>query len=233
MKKIFLFCICALACFTLFVPPAEASKNDWIDKNYDFSKVKTALIYDIDTSKVALSNDIIEKNLQELFQQKAEKLHIQRLTYDQASRKISIKLFKDLDELHKSSPEEAKSLFDANLSSLAEIYITADLLQYETGGYTVPAHTEWRNREETNTWTDKDGKQHTDTHTITYPEFVPDTYVSTVTVKVRFDAVDAKTGNTVFSREEDRTRTSEDNPHDVYGRIVSSFFGDLGDKLNR
>lgn len=233
MKKILLFCICALACFTLLTPPAEAAKSDWADKSYNFRNVKTALVCDINTSKVTLANDIVEKNLQELFQQKADKLRIQHLTYDQASRKISLKLFKDLDELHKSAPEEAEALFHANLSDLAEIYITADLLQYETGGYTVPAHTEWRNREETNTWTDKDGKQHTDTHTITYPEFVPDEYVSTVTVKVRFDAVDAKTGSTIFSREEDRTRTSEDNPHDVYGRIISSFFSDLGDKINK
>lgn len=231
MKKFLLLFICTLACFTLLTPPAEAAKNDWSDNTYKFSNVKAALVYDIDTSKVDLSSDIIEKNLQELFQQKAEKLQIQRLTYEQANRKISIKLFKDLDELHKSAPEEAEKLFNANLSSYADIYIKADLLQYETGGYTVPAHTEWRHREETNTWTDRDGKQHTDTHTITYPEFVPDEYVSTVTVKVRFDAVDVRTGKTIFSREEDRTRTSEDNPRDVYGRIISSFFGDLSHKI--
>ncbi len=232
MKNLLLLCICALTCFTLWIPPAEAAKTDWVDKNYNFHNVKAALIYDIDTSKIDLSNDIVEKNLQELFQQKAEKLHIQQMTYEQANRKISLRLFKDLDELRKSSPDEAEDLFQANLSSFADIYITATLLQYETSGYTIPAHTEWRNRNETDTWTDKDGKQHTDTHTVTYPEFIPDQYVSTVTVKVRFDAKDVKTDQTVFSREEDRTRNSEDNPHDVYARIISSCFNDLGKKIN-
>ena len=229
LSKLFL---CLLACLTLFAAPAAASKNDWTDKAYDFHKINTAVVYDIDLSQAKPDSDIVSRNLQELFQKKAERMHLVQLTPEQASRKISLKLYKDLDALQKTAPDEAAALFNDNLKSVADIYIKASLDEYSVGGYVVPAHTEWRDRQESYTWTDRDGHSHTDTRTISYPEYVPEHYVSTVTVKVRFDAYDAATGKAIFSREESRTRDSEDNPHDVYERIISSFFGDINDKAH-
>lgn len=114
--------------------------------------------------------------------------------------------------------------FDAK----ANLYITSQILQYRVTSQFVPAHTDWVSRDVTDYYYDKNGHPHSFTRTIDYPEYVPDTYVPHATVHVRFNIYDTKTGNLVFSSEDNRTRTgSSGDLVSIYKRIVDRFFKNL------
>lgn len=228
MKKIILF----LLCFFCSMTSVHAEKYDWADKAFSFSSIRTALIYDLDTSGAQLGNDILEKALQGEYMKKASRPHYSVLSAEQVSRKISLQQGMDLYVMEKEDPEGFQAAFTAHSSKFIQIYVKTKLLEYTTGSYVVPAHTEWRTKDLTDTFTDRDGHQQTITRTISYPEYVPDNTVSTATVKLRFDVYDARTGKAVFSREELRTRDSSDDPHGVFQRILDSFFNDLQRKMD-
>ena len=229
MKKIIVF----LFCFFCSMTSVHAEKYDWADNAFAFSSIRTALIYELDTSQAQLGNDILEKSLQGDYLKKASRPHYSILSAEQVSRKISLQQGIDLYLMEKDDPEGFQAAFAAHASKFVQIYVKTKLLEYKTGFYIVPAHTEWRTKDLTDTFTDKDGRQQTITRTISYPEYIPDNTVSTATVKLRFDVYDARTGKAVFSREELRTRDSSDDPNGVFQRMLDSFFNDLQRKMDK
>ena len=117
------------------------------------------------------------------------------------------------------------------MSKLTDLYVKAELLAYQERQSLLPAHTEWRSENRDYTWVDKDGRPHVYTNTVDYPVFVPNQYVPSATVRLRFNAYDAQTGKVVFSREEDRTRGSSRDLRGVYDRMVDGFYKALKDKI--
>jgi len=117
--------------------------------------------------------------------------------------------------------------------SQVDIYIEASLLEYSHGSYVIPAHTDWRTEDRTDSFVDREGRVQTVVHPITYPVYVPDETVPTVGIKVRFNVYDAKTGNEIMSREESRYRGRSDDPRSMYNRAVESFFNDLKKKIKK
>lgn len=115
----------------------------------------------------------------------------------------------------------------AALDAKADIYVTAQILNYHVASYLVPAHTDWVSRDVTDYYYDHDGKPHAFTRTVDYPEYVPDTYVPHATVQARFNLYDTKTGKLVASSEDNRTRYGSDDLLGVYKRIVDRFFKNI------
>ncbi len=212
-------------CLTLTAGPAEAGKTDWRDSHYDFSTVKAAWVEDIDLSGVSLESDILEKKLQEYYHEQETRPKWTVISKDQLYRKISLLEWKDMDKLAAAEPEKAKELWKKDLPKYVNVYVTAQLTRYEPSSYVVPAHTEWRTKEEKETYTDKDGKTQTITRTYEVPEYIPEYTVWLGNVNIRYDIHDAATGAVIFSRED--VRSERDSLQNVYELSVRSFFREL------
>ena len=64
----------ALCLLLLSAALASAEKTDWADKDYDFSKIKSAIVCDIElTDKSEFESDLLELTLQEDYQKNAQR----------------------------------------------------------------------------------------------------------------------------------------------------------------
>jgi len=194
----------------------HAEKDDWSDSSYAFPKIKTVLVYNLDTSEAAsIKNDIVAKTLQDAYLARAKK--------NGSSVRTALQIAPPA-----SQPPASPAV---STVSAADVYIKARLMQYNQDSSFVAAHTEWRSQWIDRVVYDRDGRPYTVSQEITVPEYVPDTYIPNTTVTLRFDMYDAKTGSVVFSREETRTRYSSDDTMGVYKRIVDAFFKTLKEKM--
>ncbi len=121
----------------------------------------------------------------------------------------------------------------AAVDAKADAYITAQLLTYHVGTGLIPAHTEWDSYSVRDVYYDRDGHPHWFYHDVSYPVYVPDTYVPMATVRVRFSVYDVKTGKLVSCSEDLRTRGSSDDLRGVYQRIIDRFFKNLKKELKK
>ena len=201
----------------------HAEKDDWSDSSYAFPKIKTVLVYNLDTSEAtSIKNDIVAKTLQDAYLARAKK--------NGSSVRTALQIAPP------ASPPASPAIVPAASSAAsavpaADVYIKARLMQYNQDSSFVAAHTEWRSQWIDRVVYDRDGRPYTVSQEITVPEYVPDTYIPNTTVTLRFDVYDSKTGNVVFSREETRTRYSSDDTMGVYKRIVDAFFKTLKEKM--
>lgn len=113
------------------------------------------------------------------------------------------------------------------IDAKADIYVTAQLLTYSVGTGCIPAHTEWNSYSVRDVYYDRDGHPHWFYHDVSYPVYVPDTYVPMATVSVRFAVYDVLTGKLISYSEDTRTRSSSDDLRGVYNRIIDRFFKNL------
>ena len=240
MKNITKFLYLFLLCFCLLVPKASAEKLDLIDKDYDFTKIKSVFINTINLDILHSSqdqhsnNDLLEKILFQDYWDNAKKFAVYNVyNEEQAKCKLSLQTEKDIDQLISQDKTSGEIFFKDNLKLIVDAYVTVSLLNYYTDYYIVPAHTEWRSVTEYDDYYDKDGKKHVRTRTIQVPEFVPDARVNTANVTIRFTLTDAKTGKDVFSREESRCNSYSTNCRECYCQTVRSFFRDLKKKVHK
>ena len=236
MKKISLFFLTLTLSLLLLLPAASAERLDLADENFDFHTIKTLLLYDPDV-QLARQNDpaggdLVARILAADYQKEgADDMPYGQLSEEQILRKISLKLGQNLDLIAKDNPEQAQQLFAANCQDFVDAYVKTKLTDYQTGSYVVPAHTEWREIKDTDTYKDKDGKEHTITHTRQIPEYVPDTTVYTATVRLRFTVYSAKTGKEIFTRDDSRTDYHTTDLRSAYDKVVHSFFRELKKKI--
>lgn len=204
-----LLCLCLLLGSAL---PASAEKTDWVDKDYDFSKIHKALIYDIelkDTSE--FESDLLEQTLQDEYWKNAIRPKYQSMDTKKASL------------LSPTNPKEA-----------ADIYIKTELLKWHDDSYVKPAYTTWERKTAYRTKKLPDGKKVEESYEITVPVHHPARTVYTSTVRLRFDVYDAKTDKRIMARDELRLRDeSEHGQKGIFGRICKSFFHDLDKKLSK
>ena len=116
-------------------------------------------------------------------------------------------------------------------NSNADVYVTAELLQWHDDFYIKPEYTSWERKEMTRTKHHRDGKKTKEIYYITVPVVHPPERVNTSTVRIRFDVYDSSTGKQIFSRDEIRVRDhSTRGEKGIFGRICKSFFEDLDKK---
>lgn len=70
----------------------------------------------------------------------------------------------------------------------------------------IPAHMEWESYMIRDVAYDRRGRPHWFSRRISYPVYVPNTYVPLATVSVQFIVYDVKTGKAVSMSEDNRTR---------------------------
>ena len=204
--------VMTLCLMALCIVPASAEKTDWADKDYDFSKIQKALVYDIElTDTEELYDDLLEQVLQEDYLKNASR-----------------------PKYRVVRPDKAQILSPDNPQLAADVYIKAELLTWHDDSYIKPAYTSWETRRSTRTKRLPDGSKVEESYDISVPVHHPPEEIYTSTVRLRFDVFDSKTGKRVMARDELRLR---DNSHHgqkgIFGRISKSFFDDLNKKIKR
>ena len=215
-----------------------AEFTEWQNTDYDFSQVKTVYLSDMDTSSAALTATTQEQKYKEDYRKKASKIKVVKVIMAPREQPRALLPGETAASSETKAPAVAKTadvvtIPQAAIDAKADIYILAELEQCDVDSYLVPAHMEWKSRQVEENYVDKDGQLHSFYRTENYPEYVPDRDVPYVTVGVRFQWFDTKTGKLVASSEDVRRRDSENNPSSVYNRIIDRFYKNMKDTLEK
>lgn len=233
--------------------PALADYTSWQDPQYDFSNVKTVYMAQMDMSGYGLQNLAKKQKMVDHFNTRTAKTKLKKakLVVEPVSQPRALlpgekpavpekeaeparqqALEKQL-EPSKTNDATQVTIPQAALDAKADVYILPRMDSCAVSSYLVPAHTEWRTDEIPESWRDDDGHWHTFYRTVTYPEYYPDSYVPYTAVSVQFQWFDTKTGKLVASSQDARARGSENNPMDIYDRILDRFFKNMKTILNK
>ena len=216
----------------------SAEKQEWVDKNYDFTKVKRVLIHEPVVSD-KLKNGISEHQISEIFSSKLKLPdNAKVVTTAEIVNKVKVDSGIDILALMAQNPKEASRLYYEAIPNYSDIVITSRVFEYSIGseyreGYTYST-TEYQTAYVNN-------NRGTSLGTVDMPvsttHSIPGGNVPVVYASVRWDVYDAKTGKAVISRLDDRARANArafDNtkPKDLYQRITGAFFDFISDKLS-
>ncbi len=225
---VFFVCACLMLVLSM---PASAEKTDWSDSDYRFSSVKKILLQDVVVGhSEELTSTVMKKTLQDDFVKNGKKTGCEIVTEEQARNILSVSLGEELGALAGQDPEKAKSLYQGNLASVANVRVEATIKDWSNDSYIVPARTVWEDREKKRTvW--HNGEKHEETYRVTVPVTYPPRRVYISRIHVSFEVYDTTTGKMVFGREDKREREDENAQKSMYGRICNSFFEDFGKKI--
>ena len=217
LRKIF----SAVLLLTFLILPqiVSAEKTDWRDDNYNFKRVRTVVLMNIrDDADLSHISNAVQMKIEGDYNKSANKLKCQVLTEDQARRMLG---------MGNASPDRLR----ASLSDIADMWIDCDIKVWKDSYYIVPARTVWENRKRTrkirNRWGYWEEESYYESVPVTYPPY----RVDTSDIIAVFEAHDARTGRTVFTREDDRSRNDANAQKDMFGRMCNSFFEDLGKRV--
>ena len=222
-----------LLVFFVLTGTASAHVEQWAETGYNFKSIQKLLVYDLDTSAVDLESDIAEKNFQNAYWEQAKKQKITVLTEQRAANQISLLEFKDIDQLRQKDPAAAEAMWNNTLPRVVDAYAKMQYLKHEYTSRVIPAHTEWRTRHVRRTFYDRNGNKHEDLVPEQYPEFVPEKTIWTLHQQVRFDVYDAKTGQCIYSRNENRSDDYAGDGKDIFVKIVRNSFKDFVKKCQK
>lgn len=233
--------------------PALADYTSWQDPQYDFSNVKTVYMAQMDMSGYGLQNLAKKQKMVDHFNTRAAKTKLKKakLVVEPVSQPRALlpgeksavpekgtetarqQVLEKQLEPSKTNDATQVTIPQAALDAKADVYILPRMDSCAVSSYLVPAHTEWRTDEIPESWRDDHGHWHTFYRTVTYPEYYPDSYVPYTAVSVQFQWFDTKTGKLVASSQDARARGSENNPMDIYDRILDRFFKNMKTTLNK
>lgn len=229
MKKLFII----IAMLFLYSSTCLAEKQEWFDENYDFKNVK-AVYLDFNFNP-ALKNGIVEKEGQKIFKEKfvadiAKKLNGKNIVIN--SKETIENSFKSDKSSNGSNEEYLRNFVKSN----HDLILCIDVQDYSMGSSYVDSKSYSYNVPQTSWIYGPNGSAvvtTNETHVIN----VPGGNRPTVFVKVRFDVIDPKLSEPVWSRIDDRSRVNEDEfdtskPKDVYGRILKDFKSDFIKKIS-
>ncbi len=209
----------------------------WQDKAYDFSRVKTVYVAALDAQGAKLDDALKEKLLSEEFRTKLSA--VSKFSYimeDDAGDEEIVSPDSAKGETEKSDEKAAAAgkaeaekpkISKAAAASGADVLLRPILRTYKVTREIVPAHTEWRTHQIDRSWKDKNGNWHREYQTVSYPVHVPDTYVDHAYISCAFEWYDIGTGKLIAGSEDSRDRRFEDNPIEMYRRIVDRFVKNL------
>ena len=221
---------------------ASAETQEWFDKSHNFSKErKVFIVLNIPNE---LRNGIKENETFEIFTEKLQKKIIEELPTNNYSFKMFNEVATDikkstgiiLQELYSTNPQKAQSILVSHLQSNFDMYITTNILVYDTGTeyqegyfYTAPSL-------QTSLVTTPYGSATVTTHG-TQQQYAPGGNVRMAYACVKFEVYDIETGKLIWSKIDDRakavTKLRNTQPKDLYGRILNSFFDDLKEKITK
>ena len=210
--------------FLLINLPASAQITDWIDSNYDFTKVKSICIDYVAAPEIA--DGIKDKESQDVFFEEAKKVIADKLP----KYKVD-----SINTAKKNFSGEAH-LFDKYLTDNYDLIVKCTVLQYDTGKKFVEAHIYTVTVPVTSTVLGAYGQPETIT-TMQQQEYkIPEGYYPAAFVKVKFDVVNTKTDKNIWSWEDmqdkvDDTGISNIKPKGIFTGIISDFATNLRKNL--
>ena len=236
MKRIFL---CLLSALFLLCSGQMALGEfiSWQDKAYDFSRVKTVYVAVLDAHEAKLDDALKEKLLSEEFRTKLsavskfsyimeEDAGDEEIVSPDSAKEETEKSDENAAMVVKAKTEKPK-VSKAAVASGADVLLRPILRTYKVTQELQPAHTEWRTHQVDRSWKDKNGNWHKEYQTVSYPVHIPDTYVDHAYISCAFEWYDIQTGKLIAGSEDSRDRRYEDNPIDMYRRIVDRFVKNL------
>ena len=217
LKKI--FTVSFLVMLTALPQIVSAEKTDWTDKNYNFRRVRTVVIFDLDTDAVPgnVSNAIMRK-VDGDYSSNSNKLKCEVLTENQARRLLNM-------------PNASRNALKNNLNQIADLWIESKIVKWRSSYHIVPARTVWESQKRTRRVRDRWGYWVEETYYENVPVTYPPYRVDTSDIITDFEVYDTRSGRVVFSREDDRSRDDENAQKDMFGRMCNSFFSDFGKKI--
>ena len=209
--------------------PSFATKYDGVDHTYNFEPANQIMIANLSTARVRMDSDIEAESLNSEFIKKASKLNFRKVIVSSMPlNTISAPAQQNTsDSMAAAAQAKKAALQQEALNNGSDLFIVARLNKYKIGKKLIPAHTEWKEKEETRWVRDDRGREHEETVKIEYPAEIPDTYEPNSTVELLFNVYNPKTGKDVFSRQEIRVRQDSDDIEGVYKRIVDAFYGTM------
>lgn len=134
MRKIFIVC-----CMMLFFSSvANAEITSWKDAEYDFSKIKTVVVYPL-----SLSPDIqfpfAEQKSHDLIKPKIRNLHTKYMNMLDAVNRMASDLNMDLLGIWKSDPAKFSDIYHANIGKYADAILVIRINQFGWLKSYVPA----------------------------------------------------------------------------------------------
>ena len=219
----------ALLVLMIFIMPvsAWAEKTDFKDSSYNFKKVKSIAVYNMDFSQTNMEEDSVQaKSLQAVYQDKLHTAKLPIVDEEMLLRKISLLSGQDMDLLREQNPEAFEAVYQERLPEVADIYIVSQVKKYNAGRIFHPAYTSWERRTKYITVKDSDGNSRRVEIEYEEPVYHPEYYSTQFYVTVEFRAYDAKTGKEIFSRVDARDREDYEGK-DMYARICANFAKDF------
>ncbi len=230
--------ISSILFFLLFLTStAFAEKQEWFDKNYDFSKVKHIVVNFVIPEQ--LKNGIVEHEATELFQETFSKRLVPKLS----KQKIRVVMFEnlfqdikanhniDLIAMYKSDPDKAKTFIAEYIPKNFDVIFNVTLQHYSMGteyvdGYTYSVPTSQSYYDGSKFVTVSGTQQH----------YVSGGNKPAAYAIVKYEIIDIPTTKNVWTRIDDRSRVNKDifensKPKDLYQRSLKSYFADLISKL--
>ena len=238
MIKVLYFLLCLL----IMVNPAYAEKSEWIDPGYDFTKTKSICIDYVASPEIA--DGIRDKESQELFFEKAkaditDKLSKQKYKVDtiyKAKENFITSERIDSKESAKDITQEQLPLFEKYVQNNYDLLIKCIVSQYDTGKKYMEAHTYETTVPVATNVLDATGQMQT---IIIHQQEVfniPAGNYPAAFVQVRFDVIDTKTNQKVWSLEDkrdmiDETGISGIKPDGLFTQVIAEFAENLRKNL--
>jgi len=238
MIKVLYFLICLL----FIVNPVYAEKTEWIDSGYNFTKVKSICI-DYAASP-EITDGVRDKEARELFfaqvkKDIADKLSKQKYKVDSiaAAKENFMKSEGTVTkEFMKDISDEQQPRFEKYLLDNYDLLIKCVVSQYDTGKKFMEAHTYTAMVPVTTTVLDATGQYQMITIQQQQVYNIPAGDYPAAFVQARFDAMDAKTNQKVWSLDDKRDKIDETGisgikPTELFKQMIADFGENLRKNL--
>jgi hypothetical protein len=210
--------------FLLINFPASAQITEWIDSNYDFTKAKSICIDYVAAPEIV--DGIRDKESHDVFFEETKKVIVDKLP----------KYKVDSINAAKKNFSGESHLFEKYLTDNYDLLVKCTVLQYDTGKKHVESHIYSVTVPVTTTVLGAFGQPETIT-TMQQQEYkIPEGDYPAAFVQVKFDVVNTKTNQSVWSWEDkqdkvDDTGISNIKPKGIFTGIISDFATNLRKNL--
>ena len=210
--------------FLLISFPASAQITEWIDSNYDFTKAKSICIDYVAAPEIV--DGIRDKESHDVFFEEIKKVIVDKLP----------KYKVDSINAAKKNFSGESHLFEKYLTDNYDVLVKCTVFQYDIGKKHVESHIYTVTVPVTTTVLGAFGQPETIT-TMQQQEYkIPEGDYPAAFVKVKFDVVNTKTNQSVWSWEDkqdkvDDTGISNIKPKGIFTGIISDFATNLRKNL--